>query len=868
MRDGSICRSRMVRSLAACSLLLISAASGAQAEAPAQAPAKKDPELEKFEKALEGFERIPGWLGLHRKEDRLLLELRPADFGPLFLAQATLHTGISADAQAGDPLGEYEPEVLRWERRGESIRLVAPNLAFRFSPTGALALAHERSFPRAILASFRPAAKNPETDAVLIDPAPLFDGQLFGLAQLMNETAGAGWQPDRSVEDITAASGDDSVLALRKAFHFRRPAAGGPSLGELLGLSAPLHLADRRSLPIEVSFKLWPRLESGYVPRLADPRVGYFSTDFFDLDRFGDFGRTTRLINRFHLIKKDPRAALSEPVQPIVWHLDPTIPAEHREAVRQGILLWNRAFEEAGFKNALVVRDAPEDPSYDHASGRWNVVRWTTSPDSAYAVAQMRMDPISGEIHSASVTVDAGYPRAFGLEFDEDVSASAAGALLRVPAEAARPHRHAGRDCRMSHGWKSQAAYGLALLEASGREEQKDAYLKAGIVDLVAHEIGHCLGLRHNFAASGHLSNAELADPARTAIEGIAASVMDYTPVNTAALLAGRGDYWNPLVGRYDRWAIRYGYSDLPGTTTQGERPGLEQIARQSGLPGLAFLTDEDANGLNPLAATWDLGSDPLAWIALEQAAAARLQAHALRDGARQGESFERRTAMLERSLRSRFRAARFAARMVGGIEYRRMLRGDVGEEPTLRPVASAQQRQAMSLIAGSVLRPDALTLPVDALNRFTGDPYKGGASDYAPLQARMVRDQTALLSQLMSAGRYDQIIENSVKEPGGYTLAEHLDRLDDAIFGDLQPSARLAPHRRELQAFMAEGLALQSKAASGAISRDGRLLARRKLEQLLPRAEAAAKTADLPTRLHAEDLARQIAAALEEGDE
>ncbi len=824
-----------------------------------------DPEVEKHSKSLSGYTRLSGWMRLYRKQDDLRLELMPEDMGKLFFAQATLHTGISADAQAGDPLGSYEIETLTWERRGDSVRLIKPNLAFRFTEGGELSAASQRSFPRAILASLRIMAEHPQTGSLVLDPEPLFDGGLFGVQELLNSATGGGWIPDRGVRDISGISAGGDVLALRRLMHFRKSSAGGPSIFELLGLVGANHLADGRSLPLEVSYKLWPHRENGYVPRFADPRVGYFTSDYFDADRFSQFKRTTKLINRFHLVKKDPTAHLSEPVEPIVWVLDHTIPQKHRAAVTEGILLWNKAFESAGFLNAMRVEDAPDDPDYDHASGRWNVVRWTMTPNSVYAVAQMRMNPITGQVMSAGVTVDAGYPRAMEFEQREDVQAGAIASLVRTAPDHSAPHDH--RKCLAQQGKADSMALGWNLLPADATQADRDAYVHDGIVDLIAHEIGHCLGLRHNFAASGNLSVAELVNSERTAQVGIAASVMDYTPVNVAALLKGSGTFWNPVVGPYDHWAIRYGYEDVPGTTPEGEQSSLALIARQSGAPGHLYLTDEDADGLNPLASRWDLGSDPLEWMSLSLTAADRLQAFALRDGARQGESYERRTALLTRAMRERFRSARFALRMVGGVEYRRMLRGDIGEEPTLAPAPAAQQRAAMDHLERVVLRPDALTLPISARLSLTGDPDAGGSMENAPIQLRALNDQIGVLSSLISAGRYDQIIENTAKG-SPYSLAEHFDRVGSAVFADLAAQGALPTHRREMQAFLVEGWSRQAESASGALSRDARLLARHKLTQILTRCEAASENSDLTTRLHAQDLARAIEMLLEEDDD
>src|SRR5262249_6429991 len=160
-----------------------------------------------------------------------------------------------------------------------------------------------------------------------------------------------------------------------------------------------------------VNYTLFFLPENGYRPRIADPRVGFFVSDFdsFDDDTKDDL--TTRYICRWDMQKADPSAAMSPPKKPIVFWLDNAIPVEYRGAFRNGLLLWNKAFEKIGIKDAIVVKQMPDNADWDHADMRYNTIRWVLSPTSAYAVAQPRVNPITGQILNANITVDAGIVR-------------------------------------------------------------------------------------------------------------------------------------------------------------------------------------------------------------------------------------------------------------------------------------------------------------------------------------------------------------------------------------------------------------------------------------------------------------------------
>ncbi|MCA0362045.1 MAG: zinc-dependent metalloprotease [Armatimonadetes bacterium] len=839
-------------------------------------------EAEKFAKAIEGLEKTSGEVTLYRRKKEILMELDEAQLGKIFFVQPTISTGVGTDGlQAGDPLGYDGVDVFRFDRGAEDeLRLMRPNLDYRWPASDPLALSSSRSFPEAILGNFKIEAKDTARKKLLVNVTRLFDGNLYGLNQVVSMMGGPGFMPDSANSDIASIRAFPENAVIRTRVHFRKSQAGGDDdLGSLLaalfGSSGP-PLADGRSLPLTLSFNFWFDRDRGYQPRYADPRVGFFTSDYFDVAKLKQPDRTVRLIQRFHLEKKDPTAAMSEPVKPIVWVLDPSIPEEYRQGVRDGILYWNKTYEAIGYRNAIVVQDAPNTPDYDHADGRFNVVRWTMTKNSAYAVAWFRPNPITGEILNAAVTVDANYPASMFTEFREEVAGGTPRGkwfdenqeqtILRQRVE--EPMRKAGFrkvGCNHAEGFCENRSESFMVMKAAGVPVDEKEFVRLAVADLVAHEVGHCLGLRHNFAASTLHDGAALANPAVIDAQAVAASVMDYTPLNLAAVLKGHAKYYNPKIGVYDEWAIAYGYKDFPGTTPDEEKPFLQSHAQRSGSRGLIYLTDDDADGINPLAVRWDLGSDTVEYAKMSLQASELLKQYALTDATKNGQSYTRRNALLLRSLRAGSRAAMTAIRLVGGVEFRRQLKGDVGEVPTLRPVSSAKQRQAMAMILPTVFRASVNDLPQDVLFGMSQDPDAGGDSYNAPLRQFMGTNQRLVLAMLTSYDKLDAIAENAFKtqNPANrYTLAEHYGSITTEVFSEIGKDQAIADLRRDLQRYYLGVLISHSLASGGTINDDARAIVGVTIRQVSKRikAQLASKNlTDETTKIHLADMDGQI---------
>jgi hypothetical protein len=348
---------------------------------------------------------------------------------------------------------------------------------------------------------------------------------------------------------------------------------------------------DPRSLFMTLHYSLAKLPEQPMAPRKADGRVGYFTSNLSDYT--DDLTRTPRqrYVNRWRLEKKDPAAALSEPVKPVTFWLDRSLPLKYRDSVTAGVLEWNKAFEAIGFKDAIRVEVQPDDASWDTLDFGRASLRWMTNANPAFgAIGPSHVDPRSGEILDADIGIESLSSRNLRALRSQVLAAPVAAEL---PTElAARGVRSRSALCDYADQAAEQLGYAFDVLEArgdldpSGPEAEK--FVQAYIKDVTMHEVGHTLGLRHNFRSSRVYTEQQLSDPAFTTSHGIAGSVMEYSPINLSAPgvpLDRRSTPFNPTLGPYDYWAIEYAYRPLPADE---EDQQLKAIAARSAEPQAA----------------------------------------------------------------------------------------------------------------------------------------------------------------------------------------------------------------------------------------------------------------------------------------
>ena len=468
----------------------------------------------------------------------------------------------------------------------------------------------------------------PERKSVLVEANSLFLADLLGFGMDLQRAYRQGYAFDPRNSAITQVREAPDALVLEVLGHYATASIAIPQPGTPPGVpqpSAPRSLPDPRSLFLTIHYSL-ARLPA--VPmhgRHADPRVGYFESGRFDFSN--DLQRTPRqrFVNRWRLEKKDPQAALSEPVKPIVFWIDRTVPYKYRAPITAGVLEWNKAFEKIGFKNAIRVEVQPDNADFDTLDFGRASIRWMTNASPTFgAIGPSHVDPRSGEILDADIGIESLSSRNIRAARSQILSASGVDNPFRdadpTPQELAL--LMTGRVCTYGELAAEQMTYGTDVLEARGDLEpgspEAESFVDAYLKDVTMHEVGHTLGLRHNFRASRVYTQPQLADPAFTKANGIAGSVMEYAPINLNSADEPRDHYGTPFndtLGPYDYWAIEYAYKPLPsGLSAADEHAALEKIAGRSAEPLLAYGTDEDNFiGVDPETLQFDLGSDVIA---------------------------------------------------------------------------------------------------------------------------------------------------------------------------------------------------------------------------------------------------------------
>ena len=820
---------------------------------PASPPAATGDEAPKnVDDVVKGFDKTDGALTLYRKKNDLYAEITPAQLDKPFLLQATRETGTAGvGGVAGDPLADI---VFRFQKTDDQIFLVEPNITFRANPKSPEEVSLKRSFTDGYLTAFkieaiRPDPKQAKTIDAIKDPKAKQEAlekaaigylvhvpSLF-LTDVPDFTQGiAGYTIDADKTFLKSVKNFPGNLVVTTQYVF----TGRPAAMSFFGLSfAPdtSTLPDERGFAEAVAYNLFPLVDTGYQPRFYDERIGYFTEDYqtFDDDVTPDNAR--RMILRWRLTKKTRRPPSSEPTKPITFWVDNATPLRYRDAIREGVLYWNAAFEPLGFQDAVHCEIMPDSADWDPADMSHNVVRWTSSPGAGYAVAQFRHNPLTGEILNAAITIDASMARFSNLSYPTTIlngqpappmlglpGVSSEGGQALTPPQVASLIRNARPTavpssrcmCNMGPGAMQAAAFGWDALALSDDPGTMDAptladYTHQYLRSVVAHEAGHCLGLRHNFKASTMLTTAQLQDKALTAKFGVAGSVMDYLPANIPPLNGKRADLFMPVIGPYDKWAIEYGYTDYAGNSL-AERFGLAAIAGRSHEFGHAFASDEDADALDPTITRFDLAANPLAYgIAMVERSHVLLNTLEYRYPA-PGESYYELTRLFVRVLNQYAEHSLAVSRFVGGIVTNRNHAGDKDAVLPVQAVPFADQRRALQALCRYALSDTALQFSPSLLAKLEQNPAP--FSDRLPFSFGGAQDMSVLdfVSFAQSVGVYTilnhdtlgQIETNEFRSgPASHPLSvlETMQTITASVWTELDGKPHvLRPLRRRLQ--------------------------------------------------------------------
>jgi hypothetical protein len=754
------------------------------------------------------------------KDQRLLAELPAAYAGQKHYLALTVASG---DSYAGLQAGEV---YFYWKNYGKRLALVAPSLDIRSSGDKASQDSVKRLF----------------TDRVLLD-IPIVTmipqgGPLIDLGDLIVQNA----------EKFFGLE----ARGINKGIYTIKSAKAYPNNVEI-SIEAPTGNGQLRTF--HYSFSLIPD-NTGYQPRPADERVGFFTTSYSDFGKFTPDETQVRYINRWHLEKADPSLKLSPPKNPIIFYVEHTTPIRYRRWVQQGLLMWNKAFENVGLINAIEVRfqDAAsgEHMDKDPEDVNYNFVRWLSNGEGT-AIGPSRVHPLTGQILDADIILTDGWIRHWWKQYNDVIPqialdgaspemlawlhtnpqwdprvrlappesrATMMDQIARQPMPLLGGHAMAAAmsggplagsnefDGLVNRGsqfngfcqaanWKSN---GLALMEmaqtmaaASGEPAAPGEQMVDGIpesfigpllADLVVHEVGHTLGLRHNFKASTIYDYNEINSDSMKG-KPFAGSVMDYLPVNVVADKARKqGDYGMAAVGPYDEWAIEYGYTF---------EKDLKPILSRAADPKLIYGTDEDAFGSDPRARRYDFGKNPLDFAENQVAIAKTSRTKLLDKFVKDGESWAKARRGYQLTLTTQVQAVSMMANWLGGSYINRARKGDPNASAPVVPVPADNQRKALAFVLKNTFQDDAYGLTPELLKYLTIDKWYDLSNMFDdptwPVHDKILGIQASAMTSLLNPVTLSRVYDNEFRTPANedaVTLPEVLKTVYDATWGEL----------------------------------------------------------------------------------
>ena len=554
----------------------------AAAAAAAQAAQSSKP----FADVVKDARETKGLFTLWQKDDKVYVELDPDQFDRPFFFKSAINQGIGEGRLFGGamtyPVGVSQ--IVVFHKHGQTVQLIAKNVKYTAKAGTPEARAVAAGFSDSLL-SVAPIASQPHPDkkSVLIEANALLLADIPGAASMLERVYRQPYAFDARNSAIGTTRGQPDNVTLEVSAHYAlsRLVLPPPPPAVSTLPSPPITLPDVRSLFLGYHYTFAKLPDVPMHARAADERVGYFTTEVLDFTSDVPRVPVQRYANRWRLEKSDPAAPLSEPKQPIVFWLDRNIPVRYREPIKLGILEWNKAFERIGYKDAIRVEVQPDNADFDTSDIRHASVRWQTVAKTSYgAIGPSVVDPRTGEILDADIGIDANNVRVVRNLRSEYLPAQKDAFAAFAQAQADVSARGNAQMCLYDDAATEEAAFGLSLLEARGdldaNSPDVDRFVDIFLKNVTMHEVGHTLGLRHNFRASTVYTEAQLEDREFTEKNGISGSVMEYNPWNLAVKGEKQGEYQMTTLGPYDYWAIEYAYREIP---TEQEAAELGSIA-------------------------------------------------------------------------------------------------------------------------------------------------------------------------------------------------------------------------------------------------------------------------------------------------
>jgi Met-zincin/Domain of unknown function (DUF5117) len=761
-----------------------------------------------FKDVIKDAKEIPGLFTLYQKEEKIWLAIKPEQFDKPMFFSYNIPTSVGERGLYASQMGSSE--VVVFKKIGSQVQLIAKNLSYYAQPGTPEADFVSQAFSDSLLGGATAASlPHPDSKAILIDLNSLLINDIPGYATRLDFAYRMGFALDKTNSSFNKVHNSDTLTGIGVNAHFSVAKISAPPLtpSPVPMPAPPQTVPDSRSMFIGFYYSFTELPATPMAARKADDRLGHFVTTRTDYSNDIAIKDKLRLVNRWRLEKKDPNAAMSEPVTPITYWIDKNVPMKYRKAVNDGIVEWNKAYEKIGFKNAVIARQQTEADNFDTMDARHASIRWFVGADVGFAIGPSQVDPRSGEILDADIGMSDVFAKGMRRQVVEDFTHPTSHVHSHKPGQAFM-------TCNYAHEAASEMHFASDLLEARGLEmdgPEAEALAQAYVKAVIMHEVGHTLGLRHNFRSSTIYTLKQLSDPAFGKVNSLAGSVMDYTPVNLAPKGAPQGEYFASTLGPYDYWAIEYAYKPLNAAT---ETVDLEKIASRSNEPLLAYATDEDAGlgesfyGIDPEVNRFDLGANPMDYykqrLQLSRELWDRIQTMELKTG----ESYERLTRSFNSGFRALERIAPLVAKYVGGVKH---LRDHAGTgRPVYEPTAAAKQREALKIITDGMLKVDSFKFKPEFISRIGADYFgrfdgvrPSPNPDVSSISTRVGALQREVLDTLLANNVASRLLSSQEKVADGsklLKLSDLYDTLQDAIWSELKTGGDISSMRRNLQ--------------------------------------------------------------------
>ena len=724
---------------------------------------------DKYKQKIKNTDKIEGLFTLYRDkvEGKLYLEITEEQLNKEYIHFSYIENGVT---DAGFVRGNFRnSKVFKIQKYYNRIEFIQENTQYYFDEESALSRSSNANINNPVLVSEPILVSSKDSTKFLVDADKIFLTETLQQIKRATRPGFRGFQIGKLSKTKTKYHKlknypENTDIIVQYSYDNVLPKKSGSSA-----------VADSRYVNVLVQHSLIEMPDNNFEPRFDDPRVGYFTTRVNDMTT-ADVINYRDLVHRWSLVKKNPELEISEPAEPLVYWIENTTPVALRDLIKEGVESWSLAFESAGFKNAVQVNVQPDDAEWDAGDIRYNVLSWTSSPNPPFGgYGPSFVNPRTGQILGADIMLEWVYitKRIQQGELFENT------ALFLDEENPMDAHYCSASALMQSNNLFAQNAVdAMELSDAS-----KETLIRESLRRLVLHEVGHTLGLNHNFKGSNLLTYDEILNKETTYEKGLCSTVMEYPSINFSLKPENQGLYYDTIPGPYDHWAIRFAYSEV-------DENGLNAILNESTKPEHAFANDADdmrgtGKGMDPDAMIYDLTSEPVLYavdrIKLVNTILPNVLDKYRKEGASHQEllnSYYTLTGQYSTSLK-------IISRQIAGVRVNRAMVGQDTDAKPFTPVSLAAQKEAMDALSKYAFAPNAFE-KAEALYPYLQRQRRGFSTPYGgedpKIHERVLSIQRMVLGQLLNRNVLNRMVNTSLYG-NEYSLAAYFKDLNDAVF-------------------------------------------------------------------------------------